>query len=307
MKNKIFHSRRLRQVISLWTQNRVWGRLVQSSVFLLLALLTSGCEPEQLYPQSLDYDLEIPKGFPPMIIPDDNALTSSRVELGKLLFHDPVLSRDYTISCESCHHQVNSFAEPRALSSGVGGRNGFRNAQALINLGWNHTFFRDGGVRTLELQVLAPIADHNEMDFTLREAVERLKDIPGYVQLARLAYGRPMDPFVITRAIAAYERTLISGNSPYDQYAFQGDSSALSPAEKRGMNLFYSPATSCSECHSGFNFTKFDFENNGLYTIFADTGRARVTLNPLDRGFFNVPTLRNIEVTGPYMHDGSVT
>ncbi|MEM7039274.1 MAG: cytochrome c peroxidase, partial [Bacteroidota bacterium] len=249
----------------------------------------------------------IPAGFPPMDIPADNALTDARIDLGKRLFFDPVLSRDRTISCSSCHLQEKGFADVGTLSTGIDDREGQRNASALINLGWNTRFFRDGGVPTLELQVLAPISDHNEMDFTIAEVAARLKEDPTYVRDAQIAYGRAPDPFVITRAIAAYERSLVSGNSPYDRFTFQDQSDALSASEIRGRDLFFADRTRCATCHSGFNFTHNGFENNGLYAQYADSGRTRVTLDPADRGKFKVPTLRNVGVTGPYMHDGSLS
>lgn len=299
-----FNSRRLEQNTSR-TSGRRGKVLLLPSAFFLLVFALLGCEPAQIFPEDAAYPLELPAGFPEMPIPADNQLTRTRVALGEKLFHDPILSRDRTISCESCHHQVNAFADPVAISPGIDNRLGFRNSQALINLAWHPTYFRDGGVRTLELQVLAPIMDHNEMDLTVIEAVERLRKIPAYVQMSQVAYGRQPDAFVITRAISAYERTLISGDAPYDRFE-QGDSAALSPAARRGKDLFFSARTSCRNCHDGFNFTNFGFENNGLYAAYADSGRTRVTLDPSDRGKFGIPTLRNIAVTYPYMHDGSL-
>lgn len=285
----------------------VLNRLYPLVFLCLLVPVLSGCEPDSPILIAQDqYNLDLPAGFPEMPVPSDNQLTQSRVKLGEMLFFDTMLSRDSSISCGSCHFQENGFADPVALSEGVEGRKGLRNASSLINLAWNETFFRDGGVRTLELQVLAPIIDVNEMDFTIPGAVERMNQNPQYVQLARAAYGRNPDAFVLTRAISAYERTLISGNSAWDRYEQFGEESALSESAKRGMDLFFSPATNCSNCHSGFNFTNFDFENNGRYIQGGDSGRMRVSLIEADRGKFIVPTLRNVAVSFPYMHDGSL-
>jgi cytochrome c peroxidase len=277
-------------------------------VFLcLLFPFLSGCEPDSPILRDQDlYDIQLPAGFPEMPQPADNQLTQSRVKLGEMLFFDPMLSRDYSISCGSCHFQENGFADPVALSEGVEGRKGLRNASSLINLAWNETFFRDGGVRTLELQVLAPIIDFNEMDFTIPGVVERMNNNPEYVQLARAAYGRNPDAFVLTRAISAFERTLVSGNSAWDRYSQFNEENALTESAKRGKDLFFSSQTNCSNCHSGFNFTNFDFENNGRYVQGGDSGRMRVTLDPADRGKFIVPTLRNVAESFPYMHDGSL-
>jgi len=143
------------------------------------------------------------------------------------------------------------------------------------------------------------------MDISILKVAKRLNQQPTYVALAQKAYQRPLDAFVITRALASYLRTLISTNSKYDQY-IEGDSMALSEAAISGKQLFFSSKTNCSRCHAGFNFTNNQFENNGLYKEFNDNGRERITLQPEDNGKFRVPTLRNIELTAPYMHDGSL-
>ena len=271
-------------------------------------LVFSGCEIQETLPQPGPdfYELDLPPGFPAPEIPADNQMTASRVALGKKLFFDPILSRDTTISCGSCHFQENAFAEPKAVSVGIDGRLSTRNAPALFNLAWSNHFFRDGGQPTLELQAKGPIMAEHEMDLNILEAMERLREDPEYVELFWQAYQREPDPFGITRALSAFERTLISGNSPYDQYHFRNQPDALSQQEIRGMELFFSDSLNCSTCHSGFNFSNDDFENNGLYAVYGDTGRARTTGLPENVGKFKVPSLRNVEVTGPYMHDGSV-
>lgn len=267
-------------------------------------VLISACqrEPDPYFDDH--YTLNIPNGFPTPFIPDDNQLTRSRIELGKRIFFDTRLSVDNTISCGSCHFPQQAFSDVTAKSLGVQGRVGLRNAPPLFNLAWVNSFMRDGGVPTLELQVLAPIADHNEMDFNIVLAADRIKDDPYYKKQSQRAYGRVLDPYVITRAIAAFERILVSGNSVYDKY-LRGEVN-LTTSELNGKNLFFSSALNCSSCHSGFNFTNLQFENNGLYTVYADSGRARVTQQISDNGKFRVSSLRNIAITSPYMFDGSI-
>lgn len=250
--------------------------------------------------------LSYPAGFPEMTIPEDNQLTQSRVELGKKLFFDPRLSRDESVSCASCHHGNKAFTDGQIISPGIEGRLGFRNTTTLANVGYKDAFFADGGVPTLELQVMAPIHEVNEMDFLITEAAQRLNSDEELVELSNKAYGQDFNPFVITRSIAAYERTLISGNSKYDQHLLNPEAEILSAQEMEGMDIFFGERGKCVECHSGFLFSDGDYYNIGLYEQYEDPGRERITLNPEDEGKFMVPTLRNIEMTGPYMHDGSI-
>ncbi|MGB1039821.1 MAG: cytochrome-c peroxidase [Flavobacteriales bacterium] len=273
-----------------------------------ICLLLTQCKKEEVSTRKFidePYFLEIPTGFPVPKIPEDNKLTKYRVALGKKLFFDPILSEDLTISCGSCHFPNKAFSDTSNLSKGVYGRTGIRNSPSLANLAYKNSFFMDGGVPTLELQVIAPIQDHNEMNINILNVIERLKENVEYTRLSKLAYNREPDGFVLTRAISAFERTLISGNSLYDEY-INGKLDAFSPSQIRGKNLFFSSKTNCSTCHSGFNFTNNTFESIGLYPSYSDSGRMRVTLNESDRNKFIVPSLRNVEVTAPYMHDGSI-
>lgn len=251
------------------------------------------------------YQLILPTGFPEPVIPEDNQLTQARIDLGKRLFNDPILSRDSSISCASCHKRAAGMADDLAISPGIKGRLGFRNAPTLANVAYHPYFFKEGGSPTLEMQMLGPIEDENEMGFNAAELAQRLLGHPFYDSLALAAYNRPMDLFVLTRAIASFERTLISGDSPYDRYT-TGDSAAMSEAAIRGMNLFFSETTNCASCHDGHDFSTYDIHNNGLYAEYADLGRYRVSLDSADIGKFKVPTLRNIAATAPYMHDGSL-
>ncbi|MCZ4410455.1 c-type cytochrome [Cryomorphaceae bacterium 1068] len=250
--------------------------------------------------------LVIPDGFPSMEFPDDNPFTKVSYNLGKKLFFDPILSRDSSISCGSCHLPGKAFSDEFSVSLGVDDAPGTRNSPSLANVGYQPYFMREGGVPTLEMQVLVPIQEHNEFDFNILLIAERLNQNPEYVEMSLEAYDRAPDAFVITRAISNFERTLISGNAPYDRYFLQGDEAALNESEKRGMDLFFSDELACSSCHSGFNLTDYSFGNNGLYAAYADIGRKRLTGLDADEALFKVPSLRNVEVTGPYMHDGSM-
>lgn len=277
--------------------------LKYGTIGLALIISMASCRKDDT-PQDNPVYPDIPAGFTTPDIPADNQFTEKRIELGKMLFFDKTLSRDSTIACASCHLNNLAFSDDKPLSVGIYGQFGLRNAPPLFNLAWHNKFFKDGGVPTLELQVLAPLEDPREMGMTTAEVVDRIKVNPLYIDLARVAYDREPDAFVLTRAIACYERTLISGNSRYDQYEYQGNTSALTEQEIRGMNLFES--LNCRNCHSGFNFTDYSFRNNGLYEVYADSGRTRITLDPADRGKFKVASLRNVALTAPYMHDGSL-
>lgn len=281
----------------------MWCRLLIS--IFLFSLISCKNEPQE-QPGPNFYELAVPLGFPEPSIPEDNLLTKERIELGKKLFYETALSIDSSLSCGSCHLAAAGFADHNAVSIGVQGRVGFRNSPTLTNVAYHPYFFKEGGSPTLELQVLGPIENHDEMGFNAAELAKRLKDHPEYDELAEKAYDRKMDLFVLTRAIAAFERTLISGNSKYDQFVFQQKKEAMTIDEQAGMELFFSERLACTTCHEGFDFTNYALENNGLYTDYQDKGRNRVTSDAADIGKFKVPTLRNIALTYPYMHDGSL-
>ena len=249
--------------------------------------------------------LTIPTGFPTPLIPDDNALSEDRIKLGKKLFFDKILSRDSSISCASCHQPKYAFSDALKTPKGIKEREVLRNTPTLTNIGYNQSFLRDGVNPSLEAQVIVPIHEKNEFDFHILLVAERLKKRPDYNDLFQKAYNSIPTPNFITKAIACYERTLISGNSRFDQYYYQNSTSSLSIAELRGMNLFFNKLN-CVQCHSGFNFSNGEVVNNGLYTEYKDIGKMRVSLSEKDNGCFKVPTLRNIAITGPYMHDGSI-
>lgn len=257
-------------------------------------------------PESNNSNLrDLPFGFPEMEIPEDNHRTEARLALGSNLFFDPIMSDDKSISCASCHRPELVFADTMRVSPGSAGKLGTRNVPSLINIGYLPYFTRDGGVPTLEMQVFVPIDQHNEFNFSMAGIVGRMKDSPMYVDMCEKAYGREPDAFCVTRSLAAFQRELIGGKSAYDAF-LAGDTAAIGASAKRGMELFFSKEIGCTNCHGGFLFTDHTFQNNGLYNTYADSGRFRVTMNELDRATFKVPSLRNVAVTAPYMHDGSV-
>ena len=271
---------------------------------IVLSLVGSGCNEEQsLEPE--EELLEIPPGFPAPIFPADNEFTEERWQLGKKLFYDPIMSSDYSVSCASCHRPEYAFSDIVPVSEGVAHRLGTRNAPSLANVAYHPYYTREGGVPTLEMQILVPIQEHAEFDFNILLVADRLAADSAYARMSRLAYQRNPDAFVITRAIATFERTMLSGESRYDLY-LAGNTQALTNEEKAGMNLFFSDRLSCNSCHTGFNFTDYSFQNNGLYETYADPGRFRLTGIESDQALFKVPSLRNVEWTAPYMHDGSM-
>jgi|GEM_PF-26109 len=279
--------------------------LIGIPVISIFALLTiTACRPDESPQVQTPYNLQLPVGFPPPPMPGDNLLTNERIELGKKLFFDPVLSRDSTISCATCHLPSQAFADNLPVSVGIHGREGFRNVPSLANVAWHPYFFREGGSPSLETQALGPIADEVEMDLTIAEAAARLRTNDEYVELSKFAYDREPNAYVISRALAAFQRILVSSDAPYDEYV-RGNQSALTPEQIRGNNLFFNELQ-CATCHTGFNFTNYNFENNGLYENYMDEGRARLTTQTNDIGKFKVSSLRNVALTPPYMHDGSL-
>jgi len=277
-------------------------------LFLIAGSLFFSCDTDPLINEKpVDYQLQIPTGFSVPVIPDDNILTYEKIALGKRLFYEKALSVDSSISCGSCHKQEYAFSDNIAISPGVENRLGFRNAPSLANIAWAPEMLMDGGNPSLETQVYVPIETHFEMDFNMVLLVERLSADQSYVDDFLSAFGTTPDPFGVTRALSAFERTIISGNSKFDQYYYQGNTAVLNASEINGMNLFFSPGLNCSSCHTGYLFTNYTYQNNGYFSDYtADSGRARITLMHQDVGKFKVPSLRNIALTAPYMHNGIV-
>ena len=250
--------------------------------------------------------MEAPPNFPQITHPEGNEYTIERWSLGKKLFYDPILSKDGMVSCASCHKSSLAFSDDENVSIGSGGLLGTRNAPTLANVAYHPYFTREGGVPTLEMQILVPIQEHNEFNNNIVLIAAELVEIDEYVNMAKEAYDQEPNAFVITRALAQFERSLISGQSAYDrEYNYQ-ISGSMTAAAERGKRLFESDKTSCSACHAGFNFTNYEFQNNGLYKEYEDIGRARFTQNDNDISLFKIPSLRNIALTLPYMHDGSI-
>jgi cytochrome c peroxidase len=280
-------------------------RLLIAIAFLASFISCHKSDNQDCLPTELS-KLKIPAGFPAPEFPEDNKFTNARWELGKKLFFDPVMSRDESISCSSCHKAALAFSDDVALTSGVDNLPGTRNSPTLTNVAYQPYYTREGGIPTLEMQVAVPVQEHNEFDFNMVLIAERLLLDEVYVDLSMEAYDVEPSTFVITRALACFERSMISGESPADSYD-NGNFSALSNVELEGRELFFNDEIGCAECHGGMNYTSYNFENNGLYEVYADSGRYRLTLLEDDIARFKVPTLRNIEMTAPYMHDGSLS
>jgi cytochrome c peroxidase len=224
-------------------------------------------------------------------VPADNALTPEKVAVGRLLFFDPILSLDRTVSCSSCHQPTHGFGDTTSVSMGIEGRLGTRNSPTLLNRVFGQRFFWNGRAATLEEAVLMPVQDTMEMSLTLPEMVKRVSADRRYSTLLASAFpGAAITDTTIARAIASYVRTLWTGDSPYDR-SQAGDSTALGAPARRGQALFFGRAD-CSNCHRGSNFTDEQFHALGV--------------SPSQPGAFKTPTLRNVALTGPYMHDGSL-
>ncbi|PTM12139.1 MAG: hypothetical protein DA408_11855 [Bacteroidetes bacterium] len=285
--------------------SRLWGGLV-----VLLFLLLAGCEtvPETIPPPH-------PPGFVAMVIPSDNPLTEAGVALGRQLFYDPILSLDSTISCGSCHRPELAFTDGQAISRGIAGQAGRRSAPSLLNIGFHYKgVFWDGRSPNLEDQALHPLGDSLEMGANWARVARRLNNHPDYPGLYAKAFGQAdLSKEQTARALAQFQRTLISANSKYDQV--QRGEARFTPQEQRGWTIFFDagyptvPMAECSHCHTEPLFTNLEFANNGLDSSqhlqnFRDQGLGAVTGSTYDNGKFRVPTLRNITQTAPYMHDG---
>lgn len=236
--------------------------------------------------------------------PADNPLTAEGVQLGRKLFYEKMLSNNNTISCASCHKQAFGFDDPMPFSKGTNGSLGGRNAMAVINLGYDTRFFWDGRRNSLEGQAHDPVTNPIEMANTWPEVVKRLQNNSEYRLLFFKAFGTAtVDSDLVVKAIAQFERTMVSFNSRFDQYYYEGDSSALSADERNGLVIFTGKGM-CNNCHlMNALFTDHEFRNNGLDVNPADDGLMKFTGLATDRGKFKVPTLRNIAATAPYMHD----
>jgi cytochrome c peroxidase len=273
----------------------------------LLALLLMGCVKVDgvVEPAAESFRFKSLRGFPPVPVPADNPMTTAKTTLGRYLFFDKRFSRDSSVSCASCHKPEYAFSDAgNRTSAGFAGLRGTRNAPSLTNVAYNTSLFWEGGIPTLELQVIAPILNPVEMNMNTDTLISRLAQDARYALLFRQAWGDSRITLErITKSIAAFERTFLSGSSPFDQW-LQGKQDAISASAKRGADLFFGERGDCFHCHGGFNFTDNQFHNTGLDSITIDEGRYRITNIEADKGKFKTPTLRNIAVTQPYMHDG---
>ena len=304
----------------------VAGLIVLSFVGVLRHL---AADPQSTQ-ESFEWDL--PAGFPIPEVPEDNPMTAEKVELGRHLFFDTRLSVDGSYACASCHQPANAFSDGLGRAVGVTGEIHPRGAMSLANVAYNTTLtWADSNVDSLEDQMLTPMFSEDPVELGLHglreEVLWGLESVPLYRELFGQAFPRDEAPFTfenLVRAIASFERTLISGNSAYDRYVYWGESEDFSQEARAGMRLFFSHRLKCSECHSGFTFSgptryvdgpppEIAFHNTGLYNkkgtgaypednqgLFEHTG------NPEDMGHFRAPTLRNIAMTAPYTHDGTV-
>lgn len=243
-----------------------------------------------------------PAGLPPVPHPKDNSPTPEKIALGKQLYFDGRLSADNKVSCATCHDPAKGFSNQEQFATGVEGKKGGRNSPTVINAAYQTFQFWDGRAKSLEEQALGPIQNPIEMNMTLEAVVAKLNAIEGYKSQFQKVFGSDVTADAIGKAIAAYERTVLSGDAPYDKFK-AGDTAALSEGAQRGMKLFFGKAQ-CSACHAGPNFTDNGFHNIGVPGN--DPGREAISKVLGDKGAFKTPTLREIARSAPYMHDGSM-
>ncbi|MBK9253959.1 MAG: cytochrome-c peroxidase [Saprospiraceae bacterium] len=238
--------------------------------------------------------------------PDPVKEPKNEIELGERLFFETILSKDSTISCASCHKPEFAFADTLAISPGVHGALGRRNAPSVMNMEARSIFFYDGRAETLIDQVHFPIEDPLEMNISVQDVVKRLNNHPRYYTWFKKIYNEEVTQKNLASAIAAFESSLETSDTPFDDY-MNGDKSAMSASAIRGREVFMSPQAKCFDCHFGPDFTGDEFKNIGLYDEqkWSDKGRYEISKNPVDLGKFKVPGLRNVAMTAPYMHDGS--
>jgi len=290
--------------------------LVMIVAMAILLGLHLGCENSRpVRPIGAPVSIKAPLGLPPVPIPLDNPPTAETIALGRRLYYDPILSADNTISCASCHSPDFGFSDGKQFSEGVGKKKGGRNAPTVFNAAYYTTQFWDGRAPSLEKQAEGPVQNSAEMAHTLEGVAKKLMADSSYRAEFEKAFGPgPITYEMVGKAIASFERTIISGNSPFDRYFYGGDKSALSESAKLGFEVFRDPKRgNCAVCHTVDEkyalFTDNKFHNLGVGVKdgqLTDLGRYEVTKNDADRGAFKTPSLRNIALTAPYMHDGSL-
>jgi cytochrome c peroxidase len=278
-----------------------------------------------------EYHWELPKGFPRPKVPADNPMTSAKVQLGHYLFYEQRMSVNGTQSCASCHKQELAFTDGKPQAVGATGELHPRGAMSLVNIAYSAVLtWSNPNESSLEHQALTPMFGEHPIELGMKgkgEAfIQLLRSDPKYREMFAAAFPSESDPFTIAnviKSIACFERTIISARSPYDRYHYDRDDSAVSDSAKRGEVLFFSEPLSCFRCHGGFNFSdasdyegrrgrEIQFHNTGLYNVAGptsypqpNTGIYEYTKQSGDVGKFKTPTLRNVALTAPYMHDGS--
>lgn len=302
----------------------VWLALLSGSGMLGSGLLWRS-------PGERPYKWDLPKGFPAPYVPADNPMSDAKAKLGRYLFYDARMSVNGKESCGSCHRQELAFTDGKAVSAGTTGKLHPRNAMSLVNIAYSAALtWANPTVKRLEDQALIPMFGEHPVELGMQKGdrfIPTMRADRTYRELFPLAFPKQNDPFTIenvTKAIACFERTIVSARSPYDRYHYFGEDRAVSDAAKHGEALFFSESCACFHCHGGYNFSDatmskrtagrtVEFHNNGLYNLSGplsypedNTGVYQVTKQPSDVGKFKAPTLRNIAVTGPYMHDGSI-
>jgi len=289
-------------------------KLALPLLFLWFFLCCSEQKPGAENISATPYTLKIPSNLGAMPIPEHNPLSKEGVALGKMLFHDPRLSANHQISCASCHQPSLAFSDGLALShAGQSQQRLTRHVPQLTNVGWNKSFFWDGGAKNLESMVFGPLTHPDEMGQNLTNLISQLQQDELYPRLFAQAFGTDsIQAAYLARSLAQYMRTLLSANSPYDQYIRGEKHAALSKEALLGMALFEEKCASCHTFGKGENdyFTDFSFHNIGLDSVYSEDeervfmGRYRITYDSMHIGAFKTPTLRNVAVTPPYMHDG---
>lgn len=271
------------------------------SSLLVVGGLLSGSEAEGPYKLKLPLGLQEEAAY----IPPDNPLTAEKIELGRQLFFDGRLSADGTVSCATCHAPDKGFSDGRPTSVGIKGQVGGRNAPATVNRLFSQDQFWDGRAASLEEQALGPIKNPIEMGNTLDGMIATVSGIKGYRKQFKQVFGTDVNAAGVAKAIAAFERSLVCGNSAFDRYE-DGDDAALSESEQRGLEIFRERGN-CARCHTGFAFTDERYHNIGVGMDKSnpDLGRYAMTKKESDKGAFKTPTLRDIAASAPYFHDGS--
>jgi cytochrome c peroxidase len=277
-----------------------------------LAALVAGAadEPSPLPKDSLPGELvldKLPLGLGTRPVPKDSPLAAGRVQLGRKLFFDPILSADRTVACASCHHPEHGFSSGDARPRGIRGQQLTRRAPSLFNRAYGTAFFWDGRAVTLEEQALQPIENPAEMGSTVETAITRLQGDSAYTAQFKAAFDDGVSPANLAKAIASFERVLLRGDSVVDRFRRKGEHDAISPEQRSGLWLYESKAR-CWRCHVGANFTDEGFHNTGVSwgKEPADLGRFTVSKKPEDRGKFKTPTLRGVGLAKSFMHDGSL-